>query len=100
MVVDHDDMAVLTFEEIRNSPPFLILFLSRFGFFFLQFFHFSGVGKESTYLKRNLNEHSMLKILGVSFHSSLRASSKDHFYLFPKLLGVEITDQRCFCVAV
>ena len=26
-------MAVLTFEEIRNSPPFLILFLSRFGFF-------------------------------------------------------------------
>ena len=52
-------MAALTFEEIRNSPPFLIVFLSRFVF--LQFFHFSGVGKESTYLKRNLNEHSLLK---------------------------------------
>ena len=26
-------MAVLTFEEIRNSPPFLIVFLSRFVFF-------------------------------------------------------------------
>lgn len=96
-------MAVLTFEEIRNSPPFLIVFLSRFVFFtVLSFF---GSWKrvylfEKKFERAFLAKNTAKAAWSVSPFFTSRELKGSFFYVFPKLLGVEITDKRCFCVAV